>query len=157
MGEVSYADDRSIRGDGFVYCDLLADAMTKGLGQQAACARYSVISNVLDVALMFVLLPKFGLDGYYWSFTVTHGLNFALSLRKTLSVGGVTLDQHFAALMPACAAFALFGGSCFTGPIRRAGAFLGLFFGLCFYTGLLGRGDLRWLKGMLFGRKAAAH
>ena len=140
-----------------LYCDLLADAMTKGLGQQAACARYSVISNVLDVALMFVLLPKFGLDGYYWSFTLTHALNFALSLRKTLSVGGVTLDRHFAVLMPACAAFALFGGSCFTGPIRRAGAFLGLFFGLCFYTGLLGRGDLRWLKGMLFGRKAAAH
>ena len=140
-----------------LYCDLLADAMTKGLGQQAACARYSVISNVLDVALMFVLLPKFGLDGYYWSFTLTHALNFALSLRKTLSVGGVILDRQFAVLMPACAAFALFGGSCFTGPIRRAGAFLGLFFGLCFYTGLLGRGDLRWLKGMLFGRKAAAH
>lgn len=140
-----------------LYCDLLADAMTKGLGQQAACARYSVISNVLDVALMFVLLPKFGLDGYYWSFTLTHALNFALSLRKTLSVGGVALDLHFAVLMPACAAFALFGGSCFTGPIRKAGAFLGLFFGLCFYTGLLGRGDLRWLKRMLFGRKAAAH
>ena len=140
-----------------LYCDLLADAMTKGLGQQAACARYSVISNVLDVALMFVLLPKFGLDGYYWSFTLTHALNFALSLRKTLSVGGVTLDRQFAVLMPACAAFALFGGNCFTGPIRRAVAFLGLFFGLCFYTGLLGRGDLRWLKGMLFGRKAAAH
>ena len=32
-----------------LYCDLIADAMTKGLGQQAACARYSVISNVLDV------------------------------------------------------------------------------------------------------------
>jgi O-antigen/teichoic acid export membrane protein len=40
-----------------LYCDLLADAMTKGLGQQAAVARYSVISNVLDVAMMYFLLP----------------------------------------------------------------------------------------------------
>ena len=75
-----------------LYCDLLADAMTKGLGQQAACARYSVISNVLDVTLMFFLLPKFGIDGYFLSFTVTHALNFVLSLRKVLCISGVRLN-----------------------------------------------------------------
>lgn len=133
-----------------LYCDLLADAMTKGLGQQAACARYSVISNVLDVALMFFLLPRFGVDGYFLSFTVTHALNFALSLRKVLSIGGVRLNLPFTLLTPACAAFAVLGGRCFVGPLRRAGAFAGLFFGLCFYTGALGKGDLRWIKHLLF-------
>ena len=140
-----------------LYCDLLADAMTKGLGQQAACARYSVISNVTDVALMFVLLPRIGLDGYYISFALTHGLNFAMSLRKALAVGGVRLNRFFALMTPACAAFALFGGSCFTGPLRRAAAFLGLFFGLCFYMGLLGKGDIRWLRGMIQGKRNQTH
>lgn len=134
-----------------LYCDLLADAMTKGLGQQAACARYSVISNVVDVGLMFFLLPKLGIDGYFLSFALTHALNFGLSLRKALSVGGVTLNRQFALMTPACAAFALFGGGCFTGPIRRTGAFLGLFFGLSFYMGLLGKGDIRWLRSLIFG------
>ena len=133
-----------------LYCDLLADAMTKGLGQQAACARYSVISHVVDVGLMYFLLPKLGIDGYFISFALTHALNFGLSLRKALSVGGITLNRHFAFLTPACASFALFGGSCFTGPIRRAGAFLGLFLGLSFYMGLLGRGDIRWLRTLIF-------
>ncbi len=70
-----------------LYCDLIVDAMTKGLGDQAACARYSILSNSLDVALLFVLLPKFGMEGYFWSFTVTHILNFALSLHHLLKLG----------------------------------------------------------------------
>ena len=133
-----------------LYCDLLADAMTKGLGQQAAVARYSVISNVLDVAMMYFLLPRFGIDGYFLSFSLTHALNFALSLRKALTIGGVRMNRSFAILTPVCAAFAVFSGNCFTGPIRRTAAFLGLFFGLCFYLGLLGRGDIRWIRNLIF-------
>jgi len=136
-----------------LYCDLVADAMTKGLGQQAACARYSVISNVVDVGLMFFLLPRLGIDGYYISFALTHALNFGLSLRKTLSVSGVTLNRYFSLMIPCCAAFAILGGSCFTGPLRRAGAFLGLFFGLCVYMGLLRKGDIRWLRSLILSSK----
>lgn len=132
-----------------LYCDLIADAMTKGLGQQAACARYSIISNTVDVALMFFLLPHWGINGYFFSFTVTHMLNFALSLRRILKIGGVKPGLHFALLTPAAAVFAVFGGSCFTGVVRRTAAFLGLFFGLCFYTGVLTKGDMRWVKGLV--------
>ena len=80
-----------------------------------------------------------------------------MSLRKALAVGGVRLNRFFALMTPACAAFALFGGSCFTGPLRRAAAFLGLFFGLCFYMGLLGKGDIRWLRGMIQGIRNQTH
>ena len=139
-----------------LYCDLLADAMTKGLGQQAACARYSILSNIADISLMYFLLPRFGIDGYFVSFALTHALNFALSLRKVLQIGGVRLRGFFPFLAPAAAVFAVFGGGCFTGIIRRSVAFLGLFFGLCFYIGVLGKGDIRWLKGLIFdGRKTS--
>lgn len=132
-----------------LYCDLIADAMTKGLGQQAACARYSIISNVLDVSLMFFLLPRFGIDGYFFSFALTHGVNFVLSLRRILLIGNVRLSPLFPALSMGAAVFAALGGACFTGSIRRTAAFLGLFFGLCFYTGALGKGDVRWLYDQL--------
>lgn len=136
-----------------LYCDLISDAMTKGLGQQAACARYSIISNVLDVGLLFFLLPKLGMDGYFLSFALTHAVNFLLGLRKVLSIGGVRLSWSSALLMVACAAFSIFGGSCFTGPVRRIAAFLGLFLGLSFYLGVLGRGDIRWLRSLIFGAR----
>ena len=86
-----------------LYCDLLADAMTKGLGQQAACARYSILSNIADISLMYFLLPRFGIDGYFVSFALTHALNFALSLRKVLQIGGVRLRGFFPFLAPAAA------------------------------------------------------
>ena len=133
-----------------LYCDIVSDAMTKGLGQQAACARYSIISNVVDVALMFFLLPRFGIDGYFFSFTLTHALNFGLGLRRTLKISGVKLRLLFPLLSIGAAAFSVLGGSCFTGSARRLAAFLGMFFALCFYTGILGKGDLRWLRSLIF-------
>ena len=134
-----------------LYCDLISDAMTKGLGEQTACARYSIISNTVDIALMFFLLPAFGVDGYFVSFAVTHALNFGLGLRRLLKIGGVRLNLHFALLAPLSAVMAVFGGSCFGGPVRSTAAFAGLFFGLCAYTGTVGRGDVRWLRNLIFG------
>ena len=136
-----------------LYCDLIADAMTKGLGEQAACARYSIISNVLDIALLYFLLPRFGIGGYFLSFALTHGVNFALSLRRVLAIGGVRGNVRFQVLSLLAAALAVLGGSCFAGAVQRTAAFLGLFFGICFYTGALGRGDIRWLHRMLFHAK----
>ena len=132
-----------------LYCDLISDAMTKGLGQQAACARYSIISNVTDIALMYVLLPAYGIGGYLFSFTLTHALNFGLGLRRTLKISGVKLRPSHPLLTVTIALFSLLGGSCFTGAPRRAAAFLGLFFCLCFYTGVLGKGDLRWIRNLI--------
>ena len=100
---------------------------------------------------MYFLLPRFGIDGYFLSFALTHALNFGLSLRKVLQIGGVRLLGRFPVLAPAAAALAVLGGSCFADPLRRTAAFLGLFFGLCFYTGALGKGDVRWLRSLIFG------
>ena len=133
-----------------IYCDLIADAMTRGLGEQAACARYSVISNVLDVGLMYFLLPGFGIDGYFVSFALTHGVNFALSLRRILKIGGVRASRLFPALSLGAAALGVIGGRCFVGAAQKIAGFLGIFFGICFYTGAFGRGDIRWLRGLFF-------
>lgn len=136
-----------------LYCDLICDAMTKGLGQQAACARYSILANIADIALMYFLLPRYGIDGYYFSFTLTHALNFALSLRKVLQIAGVRLHICFAVQTCSAAVLSVIGACCFHDPIRRSAAFPGLFFGLCFYTGAVGRGDIRWLRQLIFGRR----
>lgn len=67
-----------------LYCDMVTDAMTKGLGQQKICLRYNIFTSALDICFLFILLPRLGLNGYYFSFVVTHGINFALSLRRLL-------------------------------------------------------------------------
>ena len=56
--------------------------MCKGLGQQSANARYNLLTNLMDVALLWLLLPRFGMGGYYFSFAASHLVNFGLSLRR---------------------------------------------------------------------------
>ena len=69
-----------------LYCDMVVDAMTKGLGQQKACVRYNILTNTLDVILLYLLLPTQGLRGYFFSFLLTHLLNFLLSLSRLLRI-----------------------------------------------------------------------
>ena len=69
-----------------LYCDAITDAMTKGLGQQTINVRNNIITSLLDVALLFWLLPILGMQGYFISFLVTHMLNFLLSLGRLMKI-----------------------------------------------------------------------
>ena len=59
-----------------LYVDAVTDANVKGMGQQVACVRYNTVTSFLDVVFLWLLLPRFGLDGYYLSFLVTHAPQF---------------------------------------------------------------------------------
>ncbi len=139
-----------------LYVDLIVDAMTKGLGQQRICVRYNILSNLLDVALLFLLLPRFGLAGYFASFLLTHLLNFLLSLRRLISISHPGLALHFPCFALAAWFLALFGASRFTGPMRQMLAFLGLFFCISYFFGVWKPEDLQWLRGLFLPRKASA-
>ena len=60
---------------------------------QAACARYSILSNLADIGLMYFLLPAFGVEGYFLSFALTHALNFGLGLRRLLRISGLRIEE----------------------------------------------------------------
>lgn len=131
-----------------LYCDLIVDAMTKGLGQQRACVRYNILTNALDVVLLFFLLPRLGIAGYYLSFLVTHVLNFCLSLRHLVKI----VSPHFSFAWPCLSISAylisLVCASRFTGWVRPSLAFAGLFFSISYWFGVWNRQDLLWLKGL---------
>lgn len=137
-----------------LYCDLIVDAMTKGLGQQKHCVRYNIISNSLDVGLLFVLLPRFGIPGYYGSFLVTHALNFGLSLKRLLKLSRPGLDISYPCLALSAWLIALFGATRFTGAARQLGAFLGLFFCASYAFGVVSAGDLKWVKNLIKPQKS---
>ena len=71
-----------------LYLDAVVDAVIKGMGQQVASVRYNILTNSLDVVLLWLLLPRWGLQGYYLSFALTHVINFFLSYRKLRQVTG---------------------------------------------------------------------
>lgn len=136
-----------------LYCDAITDAMTKGLGQQKACVRYNILSSALDVAFLFVLLPRYGMDGYFASFLITHLINFLLSLRRLLKISGESIPFYIPALTVTAAVSALWGASHIQGIAGQALGYTALLGSLLYLFRIIGQEDFQWLKGLLKAKK----
>ncbi len=75
-----------------MYCDMTVDGMLKGLDQQRACMRYNIWDSALCVALVYVLLPRFGMKGYMFILFFSEIFNFYFSLRRLCKVATVDLN-----------------------------------------------------------------
>ena len=138
-----------------LYCDAVTDAMIKGSGQQTACVRYNILTSAMDVALLFILLPTYGMGGYFFSFLITHLINFLLSLRRLLKITKIKLPLYVPMLCCACTLLGGIGGSLILGIPGRVLGFLGIWGSLLVLFGILSRKDIHWIKGLL-GRKRPA-
>ncbi len=131
-----------------LYMDAIVDAMCKGLGQQNANARYNTFTSFLDVVLLWYLLPRLGLNGYYFGFAASHVVNFALSLRRLALTSGIQVSLPLRALfctVGACAAAALL-------PAMQS--VFCLLFLLLFWTlaGVISRNDAAWIRTLIRGQ-----
>ena len=132
-----------------LYCDAVTDAMIKGLGQQKASVRYNILTNSMDVALLYILLPKYGIAGYFISFTVTHVINFILSLRRLLKITGVKIQISIPirAILAACLAVFVAG---FVSSISlQVTSCIIVLLCLLYLSGVISNTDIPWLIGLL--------
>ena len=136
-----------------LYCDALTDAMTKGLGQQTACVRYNILTSAMDVVLLYLLLPGYGMAGYYLSFLVTHLVNFLLSLRRLLKISGVSLPFSVPVLAISAAIAAVVGASKIGGNAGQCIAYCALLGSLLYLFRIIGKEDFRWLLRLICAKK----
>lgn len=132
-----------------LYCDAITDAMIKGLGQQKASVRYNIFTSAMDVVLLFLLLPKYGMQGYFFSFVVTHVINFGLSLRRLLKIVGniISVPVAFGAIFSTVAAVAL--TLHLSLPLIKCCAFMIILGCLLTLFRVVGKEDLLWTKGLI--------
>ena len=146
-----------------LYMDAIVDAICKGMGQQNANARYNVLTSFLDVAFLWLLLPRLGLGGYYFSFAATHLINFCLSLRRLILVTGIRprIGPPSRAILCAAAATAasslLPQGDGIMGLLLSGGCYLSILGLFWLLSGVVGRGDVLWLRGLVNGRRGTAY
>lgn len=131
-----------------LYCDTITDAINKGLGKQTAAMRINIVTAALDVLFLFLLLPKHGVSGYYFSFLVTHLINFALSVWLLTKTSGVRFSLRSPALiLPATGLCVLLSANL---PLPFAiSAFIALFFSTMTLTGILKKEDRHWIRGLV--------
>lgn len=132
-----------------LYCDIITDAMTKGLGQQKVCVRYNIFTSCLDVVFLYLLLPRYGMDGYFVSFLVTHLINFSLSLRRLMKITRQSIPFYIPALCAASTIFSIWAASFLPNAPVRGAAYLLLLGSLLFLLKILDRNDIRWLRGLI--------
>ncbi len=130
-----------------LYCDIITDAINKGLGQQKISVRNNIITAALDVILLFLLLPKYGMQGYLFSFAVTHLINFLLSLILLVRTTG----QKLSLLPPLFIGIAGAIGALLSrkfSPLPAVIVFICLYFSSLTLMGVLRREDIKWIRGL---------
>ena len=136
-----------------LYCDAIVDAMNKGLGQQKICVRFNILTAVMDLAGLYLLLPKYGMDGYFISFLVSHLVNFLLSLGLLLKTAHVRIPFYIPALTCASAMAGCLGAAFLTASLPRLVAFAGIYGSLLVLFRVVSMEDFRWAKGLVFNEK----
>ena len=132
-----------------LYCDAITDAMVKGLGQQTASVRYNILTSAMDVTFLFLLLPEYGMGGYFVSFLVTHLINFALSLRRLLKITRIRIPFSIPALTCAGCIIAASLSKFSVSTVGKVVSFLPAVGSIWVLFGVLGKRDLHWLRGLL--------
>lgn len=141
-----------------LYMDAIVDGTLKGLGEQVACARYNTCTTALDALLLWLLLPRYGLPVYLLSFSISHLVNFAFSLRRLLRVTDYcpSLAHVWKTLVCTCAAsaaaFSVFGCGTVGLLLGRTALFAAVFAALLGLLELLTPADVRWLRHTLQSR-----
>ena len=133
-----------------LYCDIITDAMTKGLGQQKVCVRYNILTSFLDVVFLYFLLPRYGMDGYFFSFLVTHVINFILSLRRLLKITAMSIPLHLPLLVAAAMIFGIYVSGFAANPILGSVGYLLILSSLLYIFGILRKEDILWARGLVY-------
>lgn len=135
-----------------LYLDAIVDGMLKGLAEQVSCVRYNTLTSVLDVLLLYLLLPHRGIRAYILTFALTHALNLFLSIRRLLIVTNHRMrpSDFLRPLCACCLALIPFLLLPDTAPPRaiflRGGGFLFLLAASFVLSGALAPRDCRWLR-----------
>ena len=70
----------------FMYLESMVDAILKGMGEQLATFRYSVLDSILRIAGILWLMPQYGMPGFLAVMTasnlLTCGLNTGRMVRQ---------------------------------------------------------------------------
>lgn len=133
-----------------LYCDILTDAMTKGLGQQKICVRYNIFTSLLDVIFLYFLLPQYGMLGYFVSFLVTHLINFLLSIRLLLRITIRSVSLHIPILTAAAVIFGIWAAGFVSGALVRSICYLMILGCLLFLFRILDGTDICWAKNLIY-------
>lgn len=132
-----------------LYTDAVVDALNKGLGKQRICVRINIFTSIMDVVGLYFLLPRYGMEGYFISFLVSHGVNAAMSLALLLKITALRMPWRVPVAAVLAMAAAMLTAGLFSVALISAAVFLGVAFSLLYLAGVVYPEDLRWVASLM--------
>lgn len=87
----------------FMYLESMVDGILKGLNEQLATFRYSVVDSLLRILLIALLLPRFGMKGFLFVMLVSNLLTSLLNWMRLLHVTELKVQWMRWIVKPVCA------------------------------------------------------
>ena len=69
-----------------MYLESMIDGVLKGLGEQLATFRYSLVDSALRIAAIALLLPRYGIAAFLGIMIASNLLTFTLNTRRMFKV-----------------------------------------------------------------------
>ena len=144
-----------------MYVDTAVDALLKGMGEQVFCMNVNIADAFISVVLVWLLLPRCGINGYLITIFVSECFNTSLSLARLMKISGFLPSFRKNLLRPAvcvlgaaCTARILFSllpevpGNVM-GLVVHITVTLLLYCALLLLTGTVSREEKDWIRSVI--------
>ena len=74
-----------------MYIDTVTDGILKGLGEQLYSMKINVLDSMISVAMVYLLLPKYAVNGYIFIMYFTEAFNLAMSAYRLSKKARITI------------------------------------------------------------------
>lgn len=150
-----------------MYLDIVVDSMLNGLNQQIHTLKYNIADSMVRISMIFLLIPFWGLPGFFIAIFSSSILNSLLSIRRLVKVAKIKISPMHWIIIPVLSAGAagsvvlllfniLAPGLHSNGIILVFEIFFMviLYIGFLFWTGCVTRQDVLWFKRRFAGNPA---
>ncbi len=133
-----------------IYCDCVTDCCLKGLGQQLYCMLLNVAEAVINIVMLFFLLPRLAILGYLITMFVKEIFNafFSLMRLRKLTVLHFDISIFFAGALAVTGARLCALSLSFV-PIASAVSYAVFYVLILYALNKFTRSDLRWLYSLI--------
>ena len=90
----------------FMCIETVSVSILQGLGEQVSSLRYNIIDCVLRVIMVYLLVPKFGVNGFLWMVIASNVYTSLFNLRRLLKITQIPLKFGDWIVKPVLAALA---------------------------------------------------
>ena len=88
----------------FMYLESMVDGILKGMGEQLATFRYSVLDSALRILAMSALIPRYGIAGFFVVMAASNLLTCSLNMCRMLHCASMKTDWAAWFILPAALA-----------------------------------------------------